>query len=396
MLTFGRYSTAIGCRLLLKNFYMNLPKKWVVLLLTIGLLNSELLALGKGPVNTMYTDVNYRRVRNKRLAEYQVTYHVARDTVFFETYNLHPDGLVEKGSFPRVNGFDVRNCNVELFWPDGKIKAKGRKSSSFPDGPWDYYDQNGILYSRVYYSQGLMHGLSYRYFANGDIHEIPYENGKKIGNSLRRDAKNRVLEKTSWHGEFKEGWNLEYDTLGRIISKALFHGDKKMKDSVFYEHGTLCECEHFDSLGKIDGRCMMFSPTGKITRLDEFSHGEVLQNMCVHPITQSDWNDGDCYPRKTEPHYPGGENKYERLVRLNQDCPDLARDWKVQGIVEFVLYIDVNGKITRTEETNIIPVGYDIEKEVLRLFRLIPHFEPLMSNGVPRASKKEMMFAFIL
>lgn len=359
-------------------------------------LPQAVLALGHGPVNTMYTDVNYHRVRSKRLAEYQVSYHVARDTVFFETYHLHPEGMVERGFFPRLPGNDVRNCNVELYWPDGKIRAKGKRTSSFPDGPWDYYDQDGILYSRVYYSKGLMHGLAYRYFQNGDVLEIPYENGKKIGTTVRRDHKFRTLEKTSWHGEFKEGWAMAWDTLGHLIQKTLWHGDKKLIDSVFYSNGILCESEVFDSTGKYNGKCMMLNPAGKIMRLDEFSHGEVLQNMCMHPITQNDWNNGDCYPRKTEPHYPGGESKYERLVRMHQDYPDLAREWHVQGVVEFVLYIDTLGKITRAEESNLIPVGYNIEKEVQRLLRMIPHFEPLMTNGVPRASRKEMMFAFIL
>jgi hypothetical protein len=241
-----------------------------------------------------------------------------------------------------------------------------------------------------------MNGLSYRYFANGDVLETPYENGKKYGIAIRRDKQNRILEKISWQGEFKEGWAFEFDTLGDVLQKTHYHGDKKTKDSVFYANHRLLMAEQYDSVGKIDGRSLMLSPAGKITRFDEFSHGEVIQNECVHPITQSDWNNGDCYPRKTEPHYPGGENKYERLVRMHQDYPDLAREWKVQGVVEFVCYLDTIGHISRIEETNLIPVGYNIEKEGLRLIKMISHFEPLMINGIPRKSKKEMLFAFIL
>lgn len=366
---------------------------WVLAICSFSNLSAM---LGHGPVSTMYTDVNYRRVKNKRIAEYRVDYNIAKDTVFFETHHLRPEGLIEKGYFPRVYGFDVRNCTIMQLWPDGKIKAKGQRVASFPDGAWDYFDQNGVLYSRVHYSNGLMHGYAYRYYSNGDVLEIPYENGKRLGESLRRDKKNRILFRTSWYGEYKDGWSLEYDTLGHIIGKTLFKNDHVQQDSMFYPSGKLSSTESYDSAGNYHGRCLQLTEQGKILRFDEFDHGQVIQNECRHPIFQTNWNNGDCYPMKTQPRYPGGEAKYEKLVRMHQDYPELAREWKVQAVVEYVLYLDSTGKVLRFEESNLLPVGYNIENEVIKLLKMIPRFEPLTINGIPRPSRKEMLFAFIL
>ncbi|MBL7811933.1 MAG: energy transducer TonB [Bacteroidetes bacterium] len=343
-----------------------------------------------------YVDANYRKVNTKRNASYRIEISELRDTVYFSTFSLRPKGLTEIGKYPRKRGFDQRNCDVQMMWPNGKVRAKGQRVNSYPEGLWTYFDMDGKPYSRVFYIRGQASGWCERLYSNGTRRIYRYQNGQKEGTAVWLNESGDTMETVQYTADLLHGTKVVYNDSHVMVQKTTYFYGLKQSDSIFYKGKKPCLVEHFDSSGKYHGRSMLFSSSGKILRFDEFNHGEEVQNACLHPIKMSDWHDGDCFPRRTEPRFPGGERRYETFIHENQDYPELAQTWRVQGVVEITVHIDAEGKLADMQEENLIPAGFGLDEEAMRLLKLIPAFEPMELNGEPRKSEKQFLFAFIL
>jgi antitoxin component YwqK of YwqJK toxin-antitoxin module len=347
-------------------------------------------------IKSFYVDANYRKVKTKRKAIFRIEQFEQNDSVHFTAFALHPKGVTERGTFPRQKGFDTRNCSVEQIWPNGMIRARGNRINSYPEGLWYYYDYKGKLYSTVYFLKGVPNGQSIRYYADGTTRRIMYENGLKEGVSVLLDNNNDTLEIAFYSADQRHGLTTILDENHQIMERAVYYYGQKLKDTLFFAGLKPCLIENFDTSGRYNGRCMLYNNYGKIVRFDDFSHGDETQNACLHPIKTDDWNNGECHPRKIEPRFPGGDRKYETFIRMNQDYPETAELWRAQGIVEITVKISADGSVKRVMEDNLIPAGFGLDEEAMRLLQIAPKFEPMMINGEPRPSEKQFVFAFIL
>lgn len=344
----------------------------------------------------IYADRNYRVVQKERDAAYIIHVSEKQDTVYFETDSRNPKGKIEAGKYPKNEGFDLRNCYLERYWPNGKIRSNGYLRQSWNEGVWKYYDETGKLYSIVNYREGMIDGRAERIFNNGLTRSYNYVKNLKEGESLLYDGTGNIYSICNYHNDSLHGPLLEYDLEGRKKRKAVYFHNIIKKDTTYYESGQVFNCENYDSAGLLHGRSMIFTPSGKIARYDEYSHGVVVQSNCIHPLAGADYESDDCPPRLREVEYPDGIEKYNEYVRLNQDYPEEAIKWKQQGVIVFTVYINDYGFVEEIVEENLIPLGYGLEAESLRLLGKMKRFNPKKLNGKSMPSSMRIPFVFIL
>lgn len=353
-------------------------------------------ALAQPIKRTVYTDHNHRIVGKERDAFFIVSLVESYDTVYFETFSKNPKGKIAQGKYARDMGNDLRNCYIENLWPNGKVRSRGVLLQSWNDGLWEYFDEDGNIYSEVNYVKGVKQGDAKRYYQSGLVRTYTYNNNVRNGETLIFDTSGRIHAVGNFENDSLHGLWLEYDDQGNFRRKANYNFGRLVSDTQYYENGAFFNCESFDSLGKIHGRAIMFNPSGKMARYDEYDHGNLLQSVCIHPLIDADYEGEDCPPRIKEAIYPGGIDEFHAFVQINQEYPEAALKWSQQGLVEFRIVVNKYGAVVDIIEENMIPLGYGIEKECMRLLDQMKKFNPKQINGKSISCEMVIPFVFIL
>lgn len=344
----------------------------------------------------LYMDRNNREVNSQREASLIVQRYQFQDTIYFESYSRMPKGLVEKGKYPANQGFDMRNCYMQKFWPNGRLRSEGMIRESWNEGTWNFYDEQGLLYSKVEYVHGMMTGKATRFYPGGKSRYYTYKRNIRTGPSALTDSSGQILELRQYRNDSLVDLALDYFPGGAVKRKTRWQDGKKRWDSLFWENGMPFSCEKYNRNGNLEGRCMMYTQRGKIARYDEYSNGELLQNNCIHPLADPTLDGDDCPPRLIEARYPGGIEKYMEFVSVNQDYPDLAITWRQQGVVEMEFTVAEDGTVQEITQENIIPLGYGLEAESVRLLEKIRKFDPQRLNGKAIPVRIRIPFVFLL
>ncbi|MEE1202866.1 MAG: hypothetical protein UHN59_01050, partial [Bacteroidales bacterium] len=159
---------------------------------------------------------------------------------------------LERGNF--VSG--KMNGNWEVFYPDGIRKTQTTYKDDLKNGVEILYDENGDIYQKAFYSEGVLNGLWEKYLNGTLVEKGIYHMGKKDGKWIFYAAngyKQREQEfsegkpdgkwveyystdKKSAEGEYKNGikngtWK-NYDRSGKVLSSTTFSDGKKIKESV--------------------------------------------------------------------------------------------------------------------------------------------------------------------
>lgn len=353
-------------------------------------------AVAQVKTKIVFVDANYRTVSKERMATYKVESTETRDSVFFETYSLAPKGKIEAGRYAKGQGNDLRNCYLVRYWPNGMVQSKGFLKQSWNDGLWEFFDEEGKIYSEITYTDGLIDGDVKRYYSSGLVRTYSYIKNKREGESFLFDSSGRIFNLSSWQNDSLHGDYLEFSETGNLKRKAVYGSGVLLRDTQFYDDGKPFNCEAYDSAGQIHGKCIMYTPSGKIARYDEYSHGNLLQNICLHPLADADYEGDDCPPRKKELYYPGGMEKFHEFVASNQDYPEDAMKWKKQGVAQFTIQVNRYGAVVEINEENLVPLGYGLEKECMRLLEKLKKFEPMQLNGKNISCYFTIPFVFIL
>jgi len=124
-----------------------------------------------------------------------------------------------------------------VYYPDGKIAAKGSYYKQQKTGEWQYFDGNELLSSTANYLHGKKDGLYIVYYDNGDTSVITsYQAG--LENGLRKEFWPGGIIK--FNGEMKDdnpnGEVKYYTDQGKLKTKGYYN--HAVRDSVWFEYGT--------------------------------------------------------------------------------------------------------------------------------------------------------------
>ena len=90
------------------------------------------------------------------------------------------------------------------------------------------------------------------------------------------------------------------------------------------------------------------------------------------------------------PSFPGGEAKMNSFIMKKLKYPKAAAESGLQGVVVLAFVIEKDGSVTQIKTVRGLDAG--LTQEAIRVFNLMPNWEPGMQNG--RQVKVEMTYPF--
>ena len=94
------------------------------------------------------------------------------------------------------------------------------------------------------------------------------------------------------------------------------------------------------------------------------------------------------------PKFPGGAVELMKWLTRNLQYPAMARSRKTQGKVVAVFYVEKDGSVTGISVTKSLSA--DCDREVLRVLRKMPKWEPGIQNDQPCRTKVSIPVVFKL
>ncbi len=94
------------------------------------------------------------------------------------------------------------------------------------------------------------------------------------------------------------------------------------------------------------------------------------------------------------PTYPGGNKALREFISKNLEYPEKAQKKGIQGKVFVVFVVEKDGKITNVRV--IKSVNKYLDKEAMRVIKLMPKWNPGMQKGKPVRVKFTVPINFVL
>jgi TonB family protein len=260
----------------------------------------------------------------------------------FSTEEHWTDGTLISKGFVSGNSFSSKTGLHTFYYKNGNKRSEGlyftdnvKRIIGMQSGMWTYWYENGKKNKELYYTpsekekypqEDILNywdttGMQKVKDGNGDYFEIQTQ--KEFDDVEKICISGKVKNKKpdgTWTGIFTDG---------------------KPYCTELYENGTLVKGESLDRAG------------------NKYSYTKVL-----------------IYPE-----FAGGDMGLIKFLQRTIQYPQFERDYDVQGKVILRFIIDEKGKVTYPRIIRSVSPGLD--KESLRVIKILPDFSPAMLRGKP-------------
>ena len=379
---------------------------------------------------------------NDRLEGEFVLYHpegnIAENTkinyvdtnLFVSRHRYYSSGRLYEEAYFRNNKpdstyqrFHFNGLPWEVFhYRKGRLKAiekvKSReginlKQGTFEDGKGElrFYNTDGTIHSQVHYRNGLRSGKALYFKEKNLAVEGVYMRNQRIG----------TWKYFSEFGKLKAERNF-YDASGPIHEKLFFSAGSEaeegdmingLRDGIWkrynfygeveeetpylmgYKHGTykrykgplVMETGGY-YFGEKVGEWKYFNNRRKISFRENFIKevsfdSSLVEPNTIAPVLLQD-HDFEYETPFEEAKFPGGGMKEIEFVFANAKFPEAIKVYDIKG--EIILRITVNelGEISNIQVLR--GLGYGCDKELVRIYKAMPAWEPQMVNFFPETS----------
>ncbi len=165
----------------------------------------------------------------------------------------------------------------------------------------------------------------------------------------------------------------------------------------YYQNGKIAYIKEFKNDDAI-GIWMKFDEKGNlISQLNTRDKKDSL--VLIYPLYQEiEINEEELidYGDDADPKFPGGHEEMKRFLTENFVYPESAIDLGLQGKVYITFTVESNGKMTGIRVIRGVPDCPECDKEVIRLFKLMPNWIPAVENRKRVKRNMQIPFNFIL
>jgi len=150
----------------------------------------------------------------------------------------------ESGNIKATMNFNAAGnlAEAKLFYEDGQLAAEGYYYGSLKDSLWKYYSYfEGTVISDEIFNKGKKHGISHKYYPNGNITEkIEWKNDIKDGNWEQYYEDSSLRLKGRYLNDELSGDIIVYYPDGKIQIKGYYlNGERHGKWSFYDKEGGL-------------------------------------------------------------------------------------------------------------------------------------------------------------
>jgi len=171
-----------------------------------------------------------------------------------------------------------------------------------------------------------------------------------------------------------------YFNSGQLKKEEHYSNDEeKIKDGKYiewYENG--CIRSEIDYVAnKTHGQLLTYWKNGTLKRMDFYKEGKFIDGQCFN-------EQGDTIPYFKYiklPQFPGGEKSMIKFLADHIKYPQMPRKQGIEGQSVYKFAVSPEGKVVRIELIKSLHPLMD--KEALRVIRLMPNWEPGLLDGEP-------------
>jgi TonB family protein len=98
----------------------------------------------------------------------------------------------------------------------------------------------------------------------------------------------------------------------------------------------------------------------------------------------------------SDSYFIGGDEALFNFLGTNINYPSMEKDAGISGTVTVSFDVLADGSVSNCEILKGVKGGPGLDKEALRVFQLLPKFEPAIKDGIAVSSKKSFQFKFVL
>lgn len=188
--------------------------------------------------------------------------------------DYYPEGKIKaKGKY--IN--DLRDGPWLFYFRNGKIEQKGNYKNGLPHGEWIWYYQNGNILREEEYSKGKEEGYATEYTLNGDtiMHGEYYEGEKfgkwiyKIGDEIQEGEYQADLKHGMWYHYYNPGEELRFE--GRYVN-----GNEQGEHYFYYQNGKIKEKREY-IMGNRDGNWITYDEQGIVLTIITYKQNKIVK-----------------------------------------------------------------------------------------------------------------------
>ncbi|OFX83770.1 MAG: hypothetical protein A2W99_03230 [Bacteroidetes bacterium GWF2_33_16] len=123
-----------------------------------------------------------------------------------------------------------------FFYPNKQVQAEGYYINKLKDSTWSFYSEKGILVSTINFFIDKKHGSEIRYYDNGNIFEkILWENGLQNGISIRYYNNGNVMIRSPYINGLLSGSYASYSENGKPIISGMYENNRRQGKWIIYD-----------------------------------------------------------------------------------------------------------------------------------------------------------------
>jgi antitoxin component YwqK of YwqJK toxin-antitoxin module len=121
------------------------------------------------------------------------------------------------------------------------VSARGRLADGLREGPWEYFDEAGLLREKKSFSKGAPDGLSEEYDVDGQLRSrTSYSNGERDGLSERFHSNGQLSARVSYSNGEQDGPLETFHLNGQLSTRLSYsNGGRDSLEEAYDEDGRL-------------------------------------------------------------------------------------------------------------------------------------------------------------
>jgi protein TonB len=204
-----------------------------------------------------------------------------------------------------------------------------------------------------------------------------YNIGQKVVENIDQAAYYEIKAPLkNFHNDF---FYYQYYTTGQLKSSVRKLNDKAIgKWQHWSEDGRLQKSVEYWN-GLYHGQFITYWSNGNPKRIDNFNEGTLIDGKCF----TVDGQETTYFDYHVQPSFVGDMPALNKFLLMNLKYPHKARSRKIQGQVFTEFYVEVDGSLTNIKTVEEDKNDPDLQKEALRVIKLMPRWNPGLYEGEP-------------
>jgi TonB family protein len=303
-----------------------------------------------------------------------------------------------------ISWFDANHKEKEEYYIDPSGTGDLQK-----DSVWTTWNKAGEKLTEIYWKAGKKDGSEKHYSTNVLVLEKNYKGGLLDGICTSWSPKGGKEHEVYYVKNLKQGEETWLYPDGKMRKRSTYvrdtlHGPAEE----WYPDGQKQSEMQYD-MGFLAGKHTVWDKNGKVLHTKVYSRKDE-HKVPVRTVGTDDLSGGNSTTMKDPPagedelltfaeempQFPGGQEAMYKFISSVVKYPELEREAGISGKVWISFVVGADGGLTDIQVIKGVNGGKGLEKEALRVIKLMPPWAPGRINGKPVRVKFTIPINFVI